>query len=309
MRLVVQIVIAFIVVTCSAQHKQAKIMFNYDGVSFKGILSYPESKKPMPLAIFIPGSGPVDMDGNQKPMLQADYILQLADSLNNRGIAFWRFDKAAVLNDIIAKKPELVFEDLVQNVGQMLTHFEDNGNFSGYHILGHSQGSLVGMLQKHPKIKSFTSIAGPANSIDTILIHQIKKQSPELAAIASKHFKELMATDTIQELNPMLFSIFAPQNQKFIRSWANYNPAEELKKLELPVLILNGDLDIQVSITEAEALYKASPKATYQILDNTTHVLKEVALKEKGLETYTNPNFPISPQLINAIEKFIKLHE
>lgn len=308
MRILISLILIFFAVTSSAQHKQAKIMFNYNGISFKGMLSYPDSKKPLPLAIFIPGSGPVDMDGNQKPMLQADYILQLADSLNNRGIAFWRFDKAAVLNDIVAKKPELVFEDLVENVGHMLAHFEDNGNYSGYHILGHSQGSLVGMLQKHPKIKSFTSIAGPAKSIDSILIQQINKQSPALAAIAANHFKELMATDTIQELNPSLFSIFAPQNQKFLRSWASYNPAKELKKLEIPVLILNGDLDIQVPVSEAEALHNAKPKATYQILTNTTHVLK-LATKDQSLATYTSADYPLSPELITAIEKFIKLHE
>lgn len=281
----------------------------HDSIKLSGILSYPESKKPLPLALFIAGSGPIDRDGNYKPMIHADYAKQLADSLNQRGIAFLRFDKRTFSKENIRLQPNIGFEDLVADVATILKAFEKDNRFKGYHLIGHSQGSLIAMLQKHKKLKSFISLSGPARPMGAILITQITQQSKELAAIAKTHIEELQQTDTIKEVNPLLLSLFAPQNQKFIKSWMAFDPQEEIKKVNLPTLILNGDLDIQVPIEEAKLLKAAQPKATLLLLENTTHTLKEVTRAHQQLATYTDPKYPLSNNLVLALEKFIKSNE
>jgi fermentation-respiration switch protein FrsA (DUF1100 family) len=61
----------------------------------------------------------------------------------------------------------------------------------------------------------------------------------------------------------MLISLFAKQNHEFLISYINYIPSEEIKKLKIPILILNGTKDLQVKTSEAELLHKANPESKW----------------------------------------------
>ena len=58
-----------------------------------------------------------------------------------------------------------------------------------------------------------------------------------------------------------------------------YDPQIEITKLNIPVLIINGEKDIQVQISEAELLRNAKPNSQYEIIENMNHVLKEHSVK------------------------------
>jgi fermentation-respiration switch protein FrsA (DUF1100 family) len=59
-------------------------------------------------------------------------------------------------------------------------------------------------------------------------------------------------------------------------SWLKYNPRNEIKKLKIPTLFLNGTNDLQVSVGEAELLKKSKPDAELVIIDAMNHVFKEI---------------------------------
>ena len=106
--------------------------------------------------------------------------------------------------------------------------------------------------------------------------------------------------------SPGLASIFRPSLQNFLLDWMQYNPQVEIKKLDIPVMIINGTKDIQVNLGEPEKLRNARPDAEYVIIENMNHVLKEILgdSLENG-KSYNEYNRPIIPILLEKIADFI----
>ena len=162
------------------------------------------------------------------------------------------------------------------------------------------------MLSSTDVVKSYISIAGAGQTIDKTIIGQLNNQNPEIAKIAEQHMDELIKTDTITNVNPFLLQLFAPQNQKFLKHWIQIDPVEEIKKIDIPILILNGKSDLQVNIVDAKNLKNAKPTAQLQIIPKMNHVLKEVNSVEENQKSYWDKDFPLSKELVGHIETFIK---
>lgn len=56
--------------------------------------------------------------------------------------------------------------------------------------------------------------------------------------------------------------LFRPSVQPYVISWFRYDPAAEIARLRMPVLILQGERGLQVSPGDARALRRADPAAT-----------------------------------------------
>ncbi len=104
----------------------------------------------------------------------------------------------------------------------------------------------------------------------------------------------------------MLVSIFRMSIQSYLSDWMQYNPQEEIKNLEIPILIINGTKDIQVGEEEAELLHKANAKSQLVLIENMNHIFKEikVGLVENQL-SYMNPELPIMTELVTVIVAFV----
>ena len=194
---------------------------------------------------------------------------------------------------------------MVKDAKKVIAHFKIEKRFSEIILIGHSQGSLVAMLASKNTSK-YISIAGPSESIDKTIIKQITKQSAEFGKVAEAHFKELFETGTIIQVNPLLASIFAKQNLEFIANYAKYNPVEEIKKVTIPALLINGTKDLQVKIEDAKALHKALPSSELVLINNMNHVLKNIEKDADNLNSYYSANFQLSPKLITTIVAFLK---
>ena len=280
-------------------------------ISLPGTLTIPASKKKTPLIIFVQGSGNPDRNGNQAgTMIQIGYIKTLRDSLNAKGFSFYSYDKRSATLSNLDQLTKITFASITDDANVAIDNFKEDKRFSSIHLIGHSQGSLVGMLainnRKDNAISSFISIAGAGKTIDKTIVEQLTSQNPGLGKMAKEQFTELMATDTIKEVNPLLISVFQPVYQKFIKQWAQVDPASEIKKLQIPALILNGDADLQVTTDDAQLLKDAYPKATLKIIPKMNHVLKVVNSVTENQESYTLSNFNISKKLLNVIEDFIR---
>ena len=76
---------------------------------------------------------------------------------------------------------------------------------------------------------------------------------------------------------------------------------------EAPVLILQGDNDLQVSVQDARLLAAARPGARLVIVPGMNHVLKDAPTDRAGnIATYADPNRPLAPELAAAIVAFVK---
>jgi len=272
-----------------------------------GTLTIPENIENPPLVILIQGSGPTDRDGNQM-MMKNDASKKIAHQLAENGIASYRFDKRIFkMNKFNIKEADLRFEDFVTDVNSILEYFKADKNFDKIILAGHSEGSLIGMLAAQEGADAFISLAGPGRSIDKIVVEQLAKQSEELSENARQAFDEMGKTGSTSNYSPYLESIFRPSVQPYIHSWMKYDPALEIAKLEVPILIINGSFDLQVDSTDAEILNAAAPNSKLVILKNMNHIFREI--KGENLENtkaYNEPNRPLHPELIPVLTDFIK---
>lgn len=274
-----------------------------------GTLTYDSNAKEQPLVIYIHGSGDIDRNGNQASMgANPNYIRQLNDSLVNKGVAFYRFDKrTATRENLMEFIKNMYFEAFVEDANSVINRFKDDKRFSSITLIGHSQGSLISMLVDHTYIDKFISLAGPGNSIEYALVNQVRSQNGDsLANIVQSHFKELSEKGSIENVDRNLMAIFNKPTQPFIASWAKYIPSDEIKTLKMPILILNGDKDIQVTLEDAQALHKANPESKLVIIKNMNHVLKIIEKESDIMLSKMTPDFPLSQELVSTIETFIK---
>lgn len=272
-----------------------------------GTLVVPQEKTPVPLVVFIQGSGPTDRNGNQ-PFMKNDAFKKLARDLASQGIASFRYDKRiSRMSELGIQEEDVRLEDFVTDTRSVLDHFADDERFSKLVVLGHSQGSLVGMLAAPEKADGFISVSGPAQPIDSIIVQQMGDQMPALKPDLQKAFAELRQTGTISEYNPVLESLLRPSVQPFLLSWMQYNPADEIQKLEIPVLILAGTKDIQVVPEEAKLLKRALPSAELTIIEGMNHVLTQIEGNTlENSKSYNEPRRPLHPAIVPAITAFVQ---
>lgn len=277
----------------------------------EGTLLSPNSKTST-LAIIIPGSGPNDRDGNQN-FVKNNSLKYLAEDLTNNGIATFRYDKRALtmLKKGASEKQikQLRFSDFVNDTKKVIDFFVKRNRYNNIYIIGHSQGSLVGMLAITENVTGFISIAGAGKSIDKIITEQIAAMgAPDLVESAQKTFSILKTGKLDKNFNPGLANIFNLDVQPFISSWMNYQPTEEIAKLTIPTLIINGTKDIQVSTSDAELLHKASTNGKLVLIENMNHVLKNVASDDaqENVKTYNMPQLKNTSELSKEIIAFIK---
>lgn len=273
----------------------------------EGTILLPENIERPPLAILIGGSGPVDRDGNQ-PMVKNNSLKLLAEGLVKKGIATFRYDKRIVkqLQKGVFTEENIRFEDFIRDAIDVIDYFKRSNAFSKLVVVGHSQGSLVGMVASYDKADAFVSIAGAGQEIDDVIVDQLEKQAPGLKDNARSAFDDLRANGIAVQYSPGLASIFRASLQPFLISWMKYNPQEELSKLEMPILIVNGTKDLQVQVSEAELLHKAKPGAAFKIIDGMNHIFRKIEGDDiDNSKTYSNPSLPIMEELVDTLADFI----
>lgn len=276
-----------------------------------GTLTLPSTQNSENLVIFIQGSGPTDRDGNQ-PMMKNDGMKKIARELAANNIASFRFDKRIYkMRELQIQEKDLRFEDFVNDVNDIVSYFRNEGKYKNIILAGHSEGSLIGILAAENDADAFISLAGAGEPIDNIVVDQIQKQAPPLAENAREAFDDMKANGKTSRYNPMLESIFRESVQPYMLSWMQYDPSEEIAKLEIPVLIVNGTGDIQVEETQAEMLSEANPEAELEILEKMNHVFRKIDSEDMLVNTksYNEPEQPLHPELIPVLTEFIKTLE
>ncbi|MGM0478539.1 MAG: alpha/beta hydrolase [Bacteroidota bacterium] len=273
-----------------------------------GSLLIPESKESTPVVLIIPGSGPTDRDGNSM-MVQANSYRYLAQQLGENDIASLRYDKRGVgeSSQAAIEEEELRFETMVNDVVQTIGYLKKKHTFNSIILLGHSQGSLLGILAAQQEgVDGFISLSGAGRPINQILLDQISSQSPDFEEESKKILDSLKKGKTVDDFSPQLQSLFRKSIQPFLISWMKYDPAKELSKINVPKLIVQGGRDIQVADEEAKLLSKNAGTPP-QIIEDMNHVLKKAPAERQGnINTYYNPDLPLHEGLMPVIVPFIQ---
>ncbi len=296
--------ILFFISIMNAQNRQ-ELEIKVQNGAIKGELSL--SKDDKILVVMIAGSGPTDRDGNN-PSMKNNSLKMLSDSIHSYGISTFRFDKRGIAQ---SKVSGLMEDDM--NID---TFVEDTKKWiqllaSLYKkkivVLGHSEGSLIGMLasKNNPNVKGFISLAGAGIPADSIILNQIGSKMPAILPKTSEYLAQLKKGKRIDSVDKMMYMLFRPSVQPYMISWIHKNPCEEIQNLNIPILILQGDQDLQVNVSDADRLAQCAPKSQKVILKDMNHVLKEVHSFMENQASYAQPNKPLHSEIVKEMRSFL----
>jgi len=278
-----------------------------------GTLALPDKPAPVPVVLFVSGSGPTDRDGNTRLLPGKNNSLKmLADSLASHGYASLRYDKRGIAasKSAVQSEDSLRFEDYVGDAVDWIEQLRQDERFSQIIVLGHSEGSLIGMLAaKEAKTDAYISVAGMAQPADSLILEQLAPQSDFIKDEAQAIITSLQGGQVVDSVSQTMFALFRPSVQPYLISWFNYRPADIIQQLTQPVLIVQGTTDLQVKVKEARRLAKAQPKAELAIINEMNHVLKTApADPQTNLAAYSNPDLPLTDGLVENITSFLDNH-
>jgi uncharacterized protein len=273
-----------------------------------GTLLYPEVQKKIPVVLLIAGSGPTDRNGNN-PAMTNNHLKLLAEALYLHQVATLRYDKrgigASAQAGVVEK--ELRFEDYVQDAVGWIIMLQQDERFSKVIVSGHSEGSLIGILaSQQAKPSAYISISGPAEPADRLLRNQLKGQPEMVRKDVYPVLDSLVAGKTVDSIDPKYNALLRPSVQPYLISWFKYSPKEEINKLNIPILVINGTNDIQVEPQNAFELLYSSKNVDLEIIEGMNHILKPAeADRQQNIATYNKPDLPVMKELVQAIVNFI----
>ena len=294
---------------------EENVVLNTKEGQIKGKMLLPGGVKTCPVVLIIAGSGPTDMDGNSAiGNLRNNSLKFLAEGLAANGIASLRFDKRGIGTSASAGKEEskLRFEDYVNDVTGWIDYLAKEKRFTTITVAGHSEGALIGMLacQNRPKVKGYISVAGAGRPAYEIIEAQVAaQQNPEAVRKEVASINESLKNGKeVSDVPAYLQSLYRASVQPYMISWFKYNPRTVIASVKVPVLIVQGKNDIQVSVEDAELLKKGCPAAELLLIDKMNHVLKDCESKavQQQMLTYGNPSLPVNSTLIASVSTFVK---
>jgi len=282
------------------------------------IYSYPDSlygslilKSKKTLCIIHSGSGPTDRNGNNDFGIENNFLKKLADSLSVYNISSFRFDKRGVgkSRDALISEDSLTIHSYVDDLLLWIDYFSKPPyNFKDFVLIGHSEGALISTLsaQKSKNVKKLVLLNGMGFRGDTIIKRQLSYLHESAKNIIFPIIDSLSNGKRVDNIPPILSFLFRESVQNYMISFLSIDPAVELSKINIPILIIQGENDIQISISDANRLKSFNNEAKLKIIPNMNHILVDAPNDKKlNVETYRDANLPLSKELIPTIVKFV----
>lgn len=326
-------------------YTEEEVKFKNHQIELAGTLTYPQTGEDFPAVILIHGSGPNNRD---QELFGHKMFKDIADELTKSGIAVLRYDKRGI-GESTGSFEEATLQDFASDVETALAFLQSHAKIDAKKIglLGHSEGGMIApkVAAQHPEISFVVLLAAPGASGAEVLLQQQQSISQVMGqneAYIEANYKTNKSAYTLIEqnikaadLNEQLKNHFSQAIQEYpillkssgltqegylnqvvqtymdpwMQSFLMYNPSEDLQKLKMPILALNGSKDLQVDahqnlIVIEKALQKGGNTA-YQTkeIEGVNHLFQEA---ETGSPMeYGQIQQSISPQVLEMIKVWI----
>lgn len=280
--------------------------------SLNGKLALPEDAKAEAAVILVHGSGPSDM--NETVGANAPFR-DIAWGLASRKTAVLRYDKrtyayAAELSEVqdITVYEETV-EDVVSAYNQLKTRFD-----GPIYILGHSMGAmLMPMIAEHvPDAAGYIMLAGNARPLQQLMVEQYEYlfsiQEVENAQAQLEEIKrqaELAMSVNSENVDTIGTVLGVPAS--YWLALNEYDMLSQVKDIYKPLLILQGERDYQVTMTDYE-LWKAQTSDMANVICKSYPALNHILVAGEGKSTPSEYYIAgsVDEQVLNDISEWIK---
>ena len=307
-----------------ASFKEIDVTVGSPGWPLPATLTVPEGGGPFPALVLVHGSGPNDRDetiGPNKP------FKDIAWGLAARGVAVLRYEKRTrVFGPKLVAEPEwaasfTVKEETIDDALAAVSFLKDTNRVDPERIfvLGHSLGGMlvprISVAGKGLGIAGFLIMAGLTRPLEDTILRQMtylygldgsltpddRAQLDELKSLVAriKSFTDRDAAAGERVLN-------APAG--YWLDMRSYDPPALAATLDIPMLILQGARDYQVTTDDFENWKKAlagKPGVEYKLYPKLNHLF----IEGRGFSTpdeYTRIHGSVAPDVIDDIAAFLK---
>lgn len=243
------------------------IVVDAGGWPLPGTLSMPVGDGPFPGVVLVHGSGPNDRDesiGPNKP------FRDLAEGLASRGIAVLRYDKrtrthgnrVAGLSDFTVK--EEVIDDALAAVRKMRETARVRAD--RVFVLGHSLGGMLAprIAAGDPSIAGLILMAGLVKPLEQAIVDQTRyialldgKISPEEQSSLDAVTRLAADVRALKPADPPIVSPLFSAPASYWIDLRGYHPPTVASTLKLPMFVLQGERDYQVTMDDLDAWKRA----------------------------------------------------
>jgi len=273
-----------------------------------GTLTVPKGMGPFPAVVLVHGSGPNDRD---ETVGGAKVFKDLAEGLASHGIVVLRYEKRTRQYGPRAAtiKGFTVADETVDDAakGAALLRTQKEVDPAKVYVLGHSLGGYVAprIADEDGKLAGLIILAGNVRPMEDLVIEQLQAMGAQQSAIdqakaVQARVKKLEHGD---EDSPAVMG--APPT--YWLDLKGYNPAEKAKSLGLPMLILQGERDYQVTMKDYE-LWKAAVGNSKGVVMKSYPTLNHLFVAGEGKSLPAEYNKPghVAAEVVDDIAAFIK---
>lgn len=267
--------------------------------------------------VLVHGPGPNDRD---ESLFATRIFEDLAEGLASRGFAVLRYDKrtkifGAAMSESSYTLDDETVEDAVRAVALLRKQPEVDPN--RVFILGHTLGGYASprIAARDRKIAGLILLAAPARPIEEVAFGQTNyvahlKGDPGAGEQArldqlKADVAKVKTLDPKAENPPILLGL--P-----IQWWLNvkgYDPAADAKRLGLPMLVLQGERDFQVTMQDF-AIWKSALGASSKVTFHSYPDLNDLFIRGQGKGSpaeYHNPG-NVDPHVLDDIATWLASH-
>lgn len=284
-------------------------------VTLKATMLAPAGK-PKAAVVILPGSGPTDRDGNNPLGVKGATYKVLAEALAAQGVASLRMDKRGLYGSAsLAVNPNQVnVEILAADANSWASRLKSETGLRCVWLAGHSEGGLVALIaatKTNPDVCGVVLIAAIGRPLGAVLREQLNGNPANAPVLpqANHALDELEAGRKVDTtgMHPGLMGLFGPQIQDFLMVALRQDPARLIASIDKPVLIVQGEADIQVTPADARALKAAQPRAKLLLVPAMNHILRPGTTDRAETQAnYANPAPALAPGVVEAIAAFVK---
>lgn len=255
----------------------------------KGLLTLPDGiEGQVPAVVFVHGSGSSNMD---EKIGKVTPFKDLAEGLAKHGVASIRYDKRSFShglkmlrdkNTLITVKEETIDDAIMATE---LLRQDSRIDCDNIFIIGHSMGGMLAprIDAEGGNYKGLILLAGTPRKMEEILIEQLEESMEGLGSILQKIAGK--QTEKYKDLFDGLYDLTDEEAKKkkvgggtplyYFKEMGENSASKYLADLEKPMLIMQGEKDVQVKVDKDFGAYKELLKdkgnITFKLYEGLNH--------------------------------------
>ncbi|MEM1439530.1 MAG: alpha/beta fold hydrolase [Pseudomonadota bacterium] len=300
---------AALLLAIPAAARDEAVVVDVGDTKLHGTLELPR-RDPIAAAVIISGSGPTDRDGNSAILPGKNNSLRyLAEALADKRIASLRYDKRMIgesANQNIIEA-DLRFDHFADDAVKLAAYLGERTDVPVF-LIGHSEGGQIALTAaEREAFAGVAVLAGPGEHPADLIASQLARQiPPDLFEDSVRTLDALRAGNLVDDPPAQLSVLFRKSIQPYLVSWFRYDPPKQAANIDEPLLLIYGTTDIQVDVSNGEALAAAHADARLVIIEGMNHVLKMVSgTPAEQMPSYSDPDLPLADGVARAITSFV----